>query len=147
MTKTIYFNKLKFIKTNYRFRSKKQRDRYFDRVVFEDVYEYRRQFKEYMNEKLQVICSWQETIKYAAFAALAVALALAGYGVSQTMLLITFGISLLLIAGAYLMERYFNHYAQCISITSYFLDDDEHLRDLEEIIYEEEYGIKMNNDR
>jgi hypothetical protein len=145
MTKTIYFDKLKFIKTDYRFRSKKHRERYFIRVLIDNAYEYRRQFKEYMNERLNVICTWQETIKYAAFVALAVALFLLGFGAELRTLIIIFGVSILLIIDAVLLEMYFNRYAQSINITNLFMDMDDVLYGAQNIAMEEEYGIRINN--
>lgn len=145
MPKTIYFDKLKFMKTDYRFRSKKHRDLYFDQVILDDVYEYRRQFNAYMDEKLNVICTWQETIKYAAFVALAVSLALLGYGASLITLVITIGISVFFITGALLLEWYFNRYAQSRAISSTFLAMEDFLDGLENQILEEEYGISLQD--
>jgi hypothetical protein len=146
MSKTIYFSKLKFIKTDYRFRSKKHREEYFNKVILDDVFEYRRQFMEYMDEKLKVICTWQETIKYTAFAALAVALALMGYGAALETLIITFGVSALCISLALLMEWYFNRFAQSRAITSSFLYMEGFLHDVESFTLEEEYGVRLPED-
>ena len=145
MDRTIYFEELKFIKSDYRFLSKKHRDLYFDQVILDDVYEYRRQFNAYMDEKLNVICTWQETIKYAAFVALAVSLALLGYGASLMTLVITIGISVLFITGALLLEWYFNRYAQSRAISSTFLAMEDFLDGLENQILEEEYGISLQD--
>jgi len=145
MDRTIYFEELKFIKSDYRFLSKKHRDLYFDQVILDDVYEYRRQFNAYMDEKLNVICTWQETIKYAAFVALAVSLALLGYGASLITLVITIGISVFFITGALLLEWYFNRYAQTRELTSAFLAMEEFLDGLENQILEEEYGISLQD--
>jgi Flp pilus assembly protein TadB len=145
MSKTIYFDKLKFNKTDYRFRSKKHRDLYFGQVILDDVYEYRRQFNEYMDEKLNVIYTWQETIKYVAFVALAVSLALLGYGVSLTILIITSGISVLFISGALLLEWYFNRYALSRAITSSLMNMEGFLDEVENLVLEEEYGISLPN--
>ena len=141
--KTIYFSKLKFRQTKYRFRSNKHREQYFDQVILDDVYEYRRQFIEYMDEKLNVICTWQETIKYTAFIALAVALALTGYGASPKTLIITFGVSVLFISLALLMEWYFKRYAQSREITSYMMYTEGFLHFTESLTLEEEYGISL----
>lgn len=145
MSKTIYFDKLKFNKTDYRFRSKKHRDLYFGQVILDDVYEYRRQFNEYMDEKLNVICTWQETIKYAAFVALAVSLALLGYGVSLITMIITLSVSVLFISGALLLEWYFNRYAQSRAWTSSLMDMEDFLDEVENIVLEEKYGISLPN--
>jgi hypothetical protein len=145
MAQTIYFDKLKFIKTDYRFRSKKHRDLYFDQMILDDVYEYRWQFNAYMDEKLNIICTWQETVKYAAFVALAVSLALLGYGVSFTTLIITFGISVLFISGALLLEWYFNRYAQSRAWTSSLMEMEGFLEGVENLVLEEEYGISLPN--
>lgn len=138
MDKTFYYSTLKFVKTKYRFRNGKARDRYFGKVVIEDIYEYRRQFREYMHEKLHVICTWQETLKYASFLVLGLALVFLALGMAFKALLITFGISLLLVIGALACEHYFSRYAESVHFTSAFMDDDNYLENVREIALEEE---------
>lgn len=128
-TTEVIFNEFKLAMSNYRFNTKKNRDKYFNKLILKNVYHYKDVYEAYLYEKLNVYFSWLTLLKILALVLASVAVLM--YVTQLTIpSYVTLGISAVLIFSTAMFCTFINSFYRSMNFILTILDDEENLKEL-----------------